>query len=76
MQLFFAGQAPVTRRLPFCWYDSPNIHFLSLKDFDKFCKKLGLKVEKRIPLAKTRLSPVKFAPNLFAEQVIYLTSKE
>jgi homoserine O-acetyltransferase len=75
-QLLFRGKAPVTGQLPHAWYDPPNIHFLSLKDFDQLCKKLGAKVEKRIPLVKTRLSPVRFAPNLFAEQVIYVTSKE
>jgi homoserine O-acetyltransferase len=75
-QLLLFGKAPVTRQLPFEWYDPPNIHFLSLKDFDLFCTNLGVKVEKRIPLIKTRLSPVRFAPNLFAEQVIYVTSKE
>jgi homoserine O-acetyltransferase len=74
-QLFFAGKAPVTRHLPFKWYNSPNTNFLSLKDFDEFCKKLDVRVEKKIPLIKTRISPVRFAPNLFAEQVIYLTSK-
>ena len=75
-QLFFLGKAPVTKQLPFDWHNSPNIHFLSLKDFDRFCKKLGAEVEEKIPLIKTRLSPVRFAPNLFAEQVIYLISKE
>ena len=75
-QLLLLGKAPVTKQLPFGWHNSPNIHFLSLKDFDRFCKKLGVKVEKKIPLVKTRLSAVGFAPNLFAEQVIYVTSKE
>jgi homoserine O-acetyltransferase len=75
-QLFFLGKAPVTRELPYTWHNSPNKHFLSLKDFDKFCKTLSVKVEKKIPLVKTSVSPVKFAPNLFAEQVIYVTSKE
>ncbi len=36
----------------------------------------GYKVEKKIPLVKTRLNPVRFAPNLFAEQVIYVTTKD
>ena len=76
VQLLLLGKAPVTKQLPFGWHDSPNIHFLSLKDFDEFCKKLGVKVEKKTPLSKTRLSPVRFAPNLFAEQVIYVTSKD
>ncbi len=75
-QLLLQGKAPVTRQLPFDWCNSPNIHCLSIKDFDRFCRKLRVKVEKRIPLNKTALSPVRFAPNLFAEQVIYVTSKE
>ncbi|MEE9370873.1 MAG: homoserine O-acetyltransferase [Sedimentisphaerales bacterium] len=76
VQLLLVGRVPVTKQLPFSWYDSPNIHFLSLKDFDRFCQKLGVTVEKRIPLGKTRLRPVGFAPNLFAEQVVYITSKD
>ncbi|UCC23435.1 MAG: homoserine O-acetyltransferase [Planctomycetota bacterium] len=75
-QLFFTGKAPLTEQLPFSWHDSPNIHCLSLKDFDRFCRMLGVKVEKVIPLAKTRLRPVRFAPNFFAEQVVYVTSKD
>jgi len=75
-QLFFAGYAPVTKQLPFQWCNTPNIHCLSLKDFERFCKNLAVRVEKKIPLIKNRLSPVQFAPNLLAEQVIYVTSKE
>jgi methionine biosynthesis protein MetW len=74
-QLLLFGKAPVTKQLPFQWYDPHNIHFLSMKDFDMFCEKLGVRIENRIPLGKTHLSPVRFAPNLFAEQVIYVTSK-
>jgi homoserine O-acetyltransferase len=75
-QLFLGGNTPVTKHLPFDWHNTPNIHCLSLKDFEQFCKKLGITIEKRIPLVKTRLSPVKFAPNFFAGQAIYVTSKE
>jgi len=75
-QLFFRGRAPVTKQLPFEWHNSPNIHCLSIKDFDEFCRALGIRVEQKIPLSKARLKPVKFAPNLFAEQVIYVTSKD
>ncbi len=75
-QLFFSGKAPVTKQLPFDWSNSPNIHCLSLNDFDRFCKKMGVKVERKIPLTEAGLSPVRFAPNLLAEQAIYLTSKE
>ena len=75
LQLLFGGRAPETRQLPFQWHSSPNIHCLSLKDFDRFCKGLGVRVEKRIPLIKSSVSPVRFAPNIFAEQAVYLTSK-
>ena len=74
-KLFFGGKAPVTKQLPYKWYDSPNVHFLSLKDFDRFCAELGAKIERKIPLIKSRISPVKFAPNIFAEQAVYVTSK-
>ena len=74
-QLFLAGNAPVTKQLPFGWYNSPNIHFLSLKDFDRFCEKLSVTVEKKIPLIKKRLKPVKLATNIFAEQAIYVMRK-
>ncbi len=76
VQLLLSGRAPVTRQLPFNWDNTPNIHSLSLYDFEKFCKRLHIRIEKRIPLVKTRLNPVRFAPNLFAEQAIYLTSKD
>jgi homoserine O-acetyltransferase len=75
-QLFFSGKAPVTKQLPFDWSNSPNIHCLTLKDFDRFCRKLGVKVHKKIPLIKTTLRPMNFASNLFAEQAVYLTSKD
>ncbi|OQA02136.1 MAG: Homoserine O-acetyltransferase [Planctomycetes bacterium ADurb.Bin401] len=74
--LFFDGRAPRTKQLPFRWYDTPNIHFMSLKDFDDFCEEIGAKIEKKIPLIGNRLSPVRFAPNIFAEQAIYLTSRK
>jgi homoserine O-acetyltransferase len=75
LQLLLTGKAPVTRQLPFRWYNTPNIHCLSLRDFEELCNKLGVTIENRIPLVKTSPSPVRLAPNLFAEQVIYLTSK-
>jgi homoserine O-acetyltransferase len=75
LQLLLTGRAPITRRLPFRWYNSPNIHFLSLKDFDEFCRRLGVTIEQRIPLVKTRRSPADLAANLLAEQVIYVTSR-
>ena len=76
LQLALTGKAPVTSSLPYSWYDSPNIHFLSLSDFDDFCKGIGARVLRRIPLVRNKPIPVRFLPNIFAEQVIYLTTRD
>jgi homoserine O-acetyltransferase len=76
LQMGLLGKAPITSQLPFEWYNSPNVHFLTLKDFDRFCSKLGVKVERRITLSGAKVSPVRFASNLFAEQVVYITSRD
>lgn len=74
-QLMFKGVSPQTKQLPFRWHNSPNVHFFSLKDYDRFCAELGIKVEGRIPLGKSTTLPVRILPNLFASQAVYVTSK-
>lgn len=74
-QLLFGGRAPQTKQLPFRWHNSPNIHFLSLKDFDRFCAELDIKIERRIPLGKKSPGPMRILPNVFASQAVYITSK-
>jgi len=76
LQLLLSGKAPRTPQLPFRWHNSPNIHCLSLRDFDDFCRKLGATIERRIPLVKTSASPVRFKSNWFAEQAVYVISKD
>lgn len=76
LQLLFSGRAPQTKQLPFRWYNSPNSHFLSLKDYDQFCAELGIRIERKIPLGKSTTCPTRIAPNLFATQAIYITSKD
>lgn len=74
-QLMFMGCSPKTRQLPFRWHNSPNIHYLSLKDYDRFCAELDIKIEQKIPLGKTLPLPVRILPNLLASQAVYMTSK-
>jgi len=75
LQMFFGGRAPQTRQLPFRWHNSPNIHFLSLKDFDRFCAELNIHIEKKIPLGRFSTVAVRLLPNLLASQAVYITSK-
>ena len=75
LQLMFKGHAPQTKQLPFRWHNSPNIHFLSLKDYDRFCAEQGIKIEQKIPLGKHSARPRHILPNLLAPQAVYVTSK-
>jgi methionine biosynthesis protein MetW len=71
--IFFRGRVPVTPSLPFQWYDTPNLHFLSLNDFKDYCEKKGVTIER--VFYKTDNRRVKFLPNLLAEYGFFLVSK-
>ncbi len=73
-QIFFEGRVPVTKELPYEWYNTPNLRFLSLKDFRKFCKNNSIKILKEKGLSGQDL--IDFRPNLFANTGIYLLEKE
>jgi len=73
LQLFFGGHVPVTPSLPYSWYDTPNRHFLSIKDFIRFCGDRGIKIEKNFYLSES--GPVRFMPNLTAVNAIFQVSK-
>ncbi len=75
LQILLGGKSPVTSLLPFKWYDSPNIHFFSLKDFESFCKELDVTIEEKIPLGGSSRSISPILPNLLATQAIYVTSR-
>ena len=69
----FSGQAPRTKLFPYDWYDSPNIHFLTIHDFQALVDKQGWTIERRICLAGAR--PVAVLPNLMAETGVFLFRK-
>jgi methionine biosynthesis protein MetW len=73
LQILISGRVPVTPSLPFQWYDTPNLHFLSINDFEDYCKMRKLKIEACAFLAGERR--VSFAPNLLAERGLFLLSK-
>jgi methionine biosynthesis protein MetW len=73
IQIFFHGKVPVTPSLPYEWYDTPNLHFLSIADFKEYCQKNQITIERAAFISKNRL--VKFLPNLFGEVGLFLLSK-
>jgi len=69
----WSGRAPKTDLFPHDWYDSPNIHFLTVLDFEALAQKERWRVERRIFLAGQR-QPRSF-PNLMAEVAVFLVSR-
>ncbi len=78
-QLMFGGKMPKTDNLPDHWYDTPNIHLCTIKDFLGLCKDIGAKVERAVALnaygRKLGVSMPLFAQNLFGEQAVFLLSR-
>jgi len=76
--LLLVGKMPKSKILPFDWYDTPNIHLLTMNEFCGFCKKRQIKILKSIYMTrgndKTNFLTHLF-PNFFAEEVIFVISK-
>jgi len=68
--MLFTGQAPKTKLFPYDWYNSPNIHFLSINDFEDLCRASGFPIEKRYFLSGSR--QVTAMPNLLAQTAVFL----
>lgn len=73
-QIFFAGQVPVTKWLPYKWYNTPNLRFLSIKDFRFFCNEKRIKIETERGLRADK--EIKWFRNLLAHNGIFLLSKK
>ena len=68
-QLGVGGRMPVSKRLPYQWYDTPNVHFSTITDFDVFCADKGITVERRAALAGGRA--ITFLPNVRGETAVF-----
>jgi methionine biosynthesis protein MetW len=73
MQLALGGHMPVSRALPNEWYDTPNIHLCTLKDFEKLCSELNIAILQRnvVDTAHRSNIAMTFFPNLFGEIALY-----
>jgi methionine biosynthesis protein MetW len=63
------GRMPVTRRLPYQWYDTPNIRVGTYADFEVLARSCGLTVDDSFGLQEDR--EVRFAPNLLASTAVF-----
>ncbi len=70
----WSGRAPKTKLFPYDWYNSPNIHFLTIDDFEAVAQREKWNVQRRIFLAGNRR--VGLLPNLLAEVAVFMFSKD
>jgi len=77
--LLFKGTMPITNSLPNDWYNTPNIHMCTIKDFFEFSKKINFKIYKSLALTNKNISNINnsnlFLKNLFGELGIFLIEK-
>lgn len=64
-----AGQMPVSKDLPYAWYNTPNVHLCTIKDFDALCKKNAIKIQERLVLTDNQR--VNVMPNLLGSLAMY-----
>jgi len=71
------GRMPVSDLLPFEWYDTPNIHFCTFKDFEVLCREKNINILNRQVVADGALSVFKdMKPNLFGETALYHLTRQ
>ncbi|WP_316226850.1 methionine biosynthesis protein MetW [Bradyrhizobium sp. SZCCHNS3052] len=79
LQLLVGGHMPRTDNLPFTWYDTPNIHFCTIKDFVQLCNEIGVKMERAVALDSygrpLRVAMPWWFWNMFGEQGVFLLSR-
>ena len=78
LSLFFRGRMPVTELLHNSWYDTPNIHLCTIRDFVVLCDAIGTRIERSLTLDRHgrpfALDPRGTLANLLAEQGVFVLS--
>ncbi len=77
LYLLRQGKMPVTERLPYSWYNTPNIHFCTFKDFETLCNRKQLKILTRTVVDHQHQTSIgmRLLPNLLGEIAIYQLGK-
>ena len=79
LHLLIKGTMPITKNLPDEWYNTPNLHMCTIKDFYKFCNERDIKLDKALALHNEKTSPINEInlniKNLSAELGIFLIEK-
>jgi methionine biosynthesis protein MetW len=80
LQILVNGRMPVTWNLPEAWYETPNIHFCTIRDFRDLCELVGARVERSFALSPNGHPLGSKVPpplhNLIAQQAVFLLTRE
>ena len=78
LQLLLTGRMPITKGLPYAWYETPNIHFFTIKDFRDLCDESNIIIEKSVALSSAgkqlKSNYNLLSENLFTSEAIFLIS--
>ena len=79
LHLLLKGTMPITKNLPDEWYNTPNLHMCTLKDFYNFCENRNIKLDQSIALKNEKISTINKLnlniKNLSAELGIFLIER-
>lgn len=77
--LALRGRMPVSKAIPYTWYETPNIHHTTIKDFRDFCRDVGAEVEQEVPLVSDahgdKDRTARFWPNLLADSAVFVVRR-
>jgi methionine biosynthesis protein MetW len=80
LQILLRGRMPLTDNLPDTWYDTPNIHFCTIRDFVELARELNVRMEREVAFNSwgrpVRLNAPWWFWNLFGEQAVFLLSRK
>ena len=72
LQILLHGRAPVTGTLPYDWYNTPNLHFLSMIDFRELCERMQFKIVHEIPIIRGQSAAGAWGANVRADNALYV----
>jgi methionine biosynthesis protein MetW len=76
LHLALHGHMPISKLLPYSWYNTPNIHMCTIKDFQKFCFAKNIRIINRDVVSNNAIDQLLKRPaNFFGETVIYHLAK-
>jgi len=75
LEVLRRGRTPVTQSFPWEWYETPNVHFMSMRDFRSLMERMGLRIVIESPIIRGRAVDRLLVSNLRADSAFYLVER-